>query len=220
MLLYVLLSLSPLISLVAGFLLFIGRRKAIRTGGAVWEKRIYTAVMVAGMVVWLWNGLRPTPVIFEDRFGVYWGWKAENMDAAPVTLVDPGERAAYRGDTLLRVQFHREKGWLILHHFPMPPAINKYGELEFYIDKGDLRHDRLLLCLFGEGKKQYPSAEGITVKDEMMTAPEGNRKWRRIRMNIKDFQLQEGGIIGIGIGKADGEDSGMFYLDDIRLIPK
>ena len=170
-LLYALLTISPLLSLVAATLLFFVRRRAMRSGQAVWEKRVYVAVMVGGMVVWGWNALRPPPSIFEERFGLYWGWKADNMDAAVFSPVDRSAKIAYRGTTSLIVSFGKEAGWLILHHFPMPPAADRYSELEFYIRKTDLKHDRLRVCLYGEGKQQCPRARASPLRTRCSSLP-------------------------------------------------
>jgi len=218
---YIPATLSPIISIVAAAMLFIFRRRAIRLGGRPWERPVYVAVMIGGMVIWLWNGLRPTPQIFEDRFGLYWGAKTENLKWKSAYSYGRDPAVAYRGHASLKVQFGAKRGWLIFHHFPMPPTQARYEAIEFAVRKHDLKQDLLLVCLYGERKKQYPGKRGITVTGKHflpVTAQDG--EWRRVRIPLDEFKCQDKHIIGIGIGKDDGKETGCFYVDCIRLIVK
>jgi hypothetical protein len=220
-LLYVILTVSPVLSIGAGLLFFLVRRRAIRSGRAPREKWVYLVTMVGGMAVWLWHGFRPTPSVFRERFGLFWGWKKHNVEASLYSAYPLDQRIAYKGKVSLKIDFGKERGWVILHHFPMPPMAKRYEKLEFYVRRTDLSHDDLVVWLFGDGKKQYPSADGIVVGAEHVSAPsEPKAGWERVVMDIADFALPTRGIIGIGIGKAEGEDQGSLYLDEIRLLEK
>ncbi len=220
-LLYLVLSFSHWLSLFAGALLMLRIRsiKRHRTWG---EARFYVFVMITGMAVWVWSGLYPTPSIFEDRAGLHWGIKTDNVKWNIVAQQhNKDKKIAAQGDKCLAVEFNKNKGWIIFHHFPTAPPPDRYVALEFYIQKNNLQHDTPLICLYGDEKIQYPSKDGISISEKNScqdkAQPEG---WNCIRVPISEFKLLGKGIIGIGIGKDNGIDEGSFYIDNVQLIEK
>ena len=73
---YTFLSFAHIWTLLATLMLFFKRR---RFRALPWsrERRFYHAVIAISVIAWVWNGLRPTPALFEERVGLYWGssWK-------------------------------------------------------------------------------------------------------------------------------------------------
>lgn len=219
-LVYAFLSLSHIWMLLATLMLILKRRK-FRAMPRSSERRFYQGVIAISMIVWGWNGLRPTPTLFEERVGLYWGIKTENATWRIHTGGYQGQPTiAYGGQTSMAVQFQKNKGWVIFHHFPTAPRMGRYDALEFYVFHNDLRQDLLRLTLYSDGKVPHP-LDGLVLDDRYRYgdggAPGG---WRGYRVPLDDFTHPGGGIIGVAFGKGDGVDEGTFYLDDIRLINK
>jgi hypothetical protein len=220
-LLYATLSFSWLLSFLVCFLWLI-RSRSIYRRRAWGERRFYIFLMVAGTLVWCWNGFRPTPNIFEDRVGLYWGIKTENLVWRIVSQAnDDSEKTVFRGNSSLAVDFDQHRGWLIFYHFPNALFQQRYEALEFYVRKSDLQQDALLVSLYGDGKVPYPSSDGISITTTHSCLDQSqNEAWACVRVPLTEFKLPGKGIIGIGIGKSNGMDGGTFYLDSVHLIEK
>lgn len=219
-LVYSFLSFSHVWMLLAMLMLLLKRRK-FRAMPWSRERRFYHAVITISMIAWLWNGLRPTPALFEERVGLYWGIKLENASWRVHTGGHRGQPTiAHRGQTSMAVQFEKTKGWVIFHHFPNAPPMNRYEALEFHMLHNDVRHNPLRLALYSDGKMRHP-ADGLALDDRYHCAGKGGPDgWNCYRVPLGDFAHPGGGMIGVGFGKGDGVDEGRFYLDDVRLIEK
>lgn len=219
-LVYIILSFSPLISMMC-FLIYTIRRKSISRRGSVWEKGFYLFCIIGGNVVWLWNGFYPSPEIFDDRVGLFWGIKTDNVTWTFISDTQSEEKLVFSGNNSMMVSFGEKRGWIIFHHTPLGPPTHRYEEIEFYIKRNDLKNNAVAMRLYGENKKPYPTEKGISINEGHIQICEGSRpNWERARVKIEEFKFPDGRILGIGIGKEDGVDKGSFYLDCIRLIEK
>lgn len=217
---YLLATFSPVLSVLAGVLFFFVRRRAIRSGRAPMEKRLYLVVIIGGMAIWLWSGLRPTPVIFEDRAGLYWGIKAENVTWHLQSDDSVSGAIVYKGTASIRVHFQRPKGWIIFHHVPMGPSFHRYAAIEFAVNQGDVGGEPLRVWLYGENKKPYPDDQGLVVGAGYGTASCPDGPWIVVRVPLGEFRFTESRIMGICIGKDQTTCEGDFYLDCVRLVEK
>ena len=217
-LIYAFLSFSH-IWMVLAFLMLILRRRKFRTMRGSRERRFYQALIVISMITWVWNGLRPTPTLFDERVGLYWGIKLENAKWRVYTGGYGGQPTiAHRGQTSMAVQFQKAKGRVIFHHFPTAPQIDRYKMLEFHVLHNDLRHDPLRLALYSDGKVPHPP-DGLAMDNRYRCSDDDlSDAWNCYRVPLGDFLHPGGGIIGVAFGKSNGVDEGTFYLDDVRLI--
>lgn len=219
-LLYTLLSLTFILSMVTPVVWFV-RSRMSKGRLAIPERLFYILLTGGSLLVWFWSGLRPATLIADDRIGLYWGVKTDHADWTLFRSKDDGDGRVYTGTSSVRVTFEEERGWVIFHHFPTAPPRNRYEAIEFYVNLGDLEHDSLLVSLIGDGKVYHPTKDGITVSDaHFCDGDNPDSTWRCVRIQITEFNLKKGGIIGIAIGKSAGEDVGSFYLDRVRLIEK
>jgi hypothetical protein len=219
-LIYSFLSLS-LVWMCLAFLMLLLRRRKFRSKPRSIEQRFYQGVLAISLIAWVWNGFRPTPRLFEERVGLYWGLKTENITWRIYTGGFEGlPTIAHNGQTSLAVQFQKATGWVIFNHFPTAPQINRYEALEFFVLDNDLRQDPLRLRLYSDGKIPHPP-EGLAVNDSYGCDDQNTPSaWKCYRVPLDNFAHPGGGIIGIAFGKGDGVDEGTFYLDDVRLIEK
>lgn len=219
-LVYLLLSFAHVWMLLATMLLILKRRK-FRANPLSRERRVYQSVIAISITVWLWNGFRPTPVLFEERVGLYWGIRLENTSWGVQTGGSQGQPTiAHRGQTAIAVQFERAKGRVIFHHLPTAPLAGRYEALEFCVLQNDLKHDVLRLSLYSDGKVPHPR-DGLALDDRYRCGDGGfPDAWKCYRLPLGVFAHPGGGIIGVAFGKGDGVDEGTFYLDDVRLIEK
>ena len=219
-LVYAFLSLSHVWMFLAFVMLLVKRRKFRAKPGCL-ERRFYQGVIAVSMIVWIWNGLRPTPKLFGERAGLFWGIKTQNATWTPHTGGYRGQPTiANTGQTSMAVQFRKTKGWVIFHHFPTAPQLGRYDAIDFHLLRNDLKQDPLRLALYSDGKVPHPS-DGLVVDDHYRYDEEGGGgDWSRFRVPLDDFIHPGGGIIGVAFGKGDGVDEGTFYLDDICLVKK
>jgi hypothetical protein len=208
--------------MIFGVIMLFLRRRAFLRNPFSREKWMYITFSGFFLIVWMWNGVRPTPSLFYERAGLYWGLKTENIEWSIHTADDqPQSRIAYEGDISLAITFHKQIGWLIFHHNPNSLPYNRYKAVEFYILRNDLKNDQLIMSLYGDGKVKYPSEDGLLVSDRYFCndnpAPD---TWTCISIPLSDFDHPGTGIIGIAIGKTNGQDDGTFYIDNVRLIEK
>lgn len=220
-LVYSILSISHILMILGGLMLLL-RRSAFQRNPLSREKWVYMTSSGFFLIVWLWNGIHPTPFLFSERAGLYWGIKTENVDWMIYTGSEPSQpRIAYEGEKSLAVNFHQQKGWLIFHHYPNPIPFKKYDAIEFHILGYDLKEYPLIMALYSDGKVKHPSEDGLVVSDHYFCEDHMvSNSWMCIRVPLTDFEHPGTGIIGIAIGKTDGEEIGTFYIDDVRLIVK
>lgn len=217
---YAFLSFSHIWLLLASLMLFL-KRKKFRIMPSSVERRFYQAVITISIITFFWNALRPTPVLFEERVGLYWGVKSENAGWQPHTAGFHNQPLiAHSGQTSMAIKFQKRKGCVIFHHFPTAPPLNRYEYLEFYIFPNNLAHDPLLLSLYSDGKVPNPMAGLVVNENYRCDDRKNSNHWYCYRVPIGDFAHPGGGIIGVAFGKADGQDEGTFHLDDIRLTAK
>lgn len=219
-LVYAFLSFSHVWILFALLMLFLRRRK-FRAVSQSRERGFYWGLFAISMIAWVWNGLRPTPSLFEERVGLYWGIKLENASWMIHTGGYRGQPIiAYCGRTSLAVQFQKVQGWVIFHHFPTAPQVGRYEALEFHVLNNDLKSDSLLLAVYSDGKISHPP-NGLALIEEYQCKDKVDKNgWSCYRVPLDDFRHPGGGLIGIAFGKGNGVDQGVFYLDEIHLIKK
>lgn len=216
---YAFLSLAHLWMSLA-FVMLLLRRRRFREAPSSPERRIYQGAIAIALLIWTWNGLRPTPMLFEERAGLYWGIKKENMNWNVHTAGHQGQaRIAHRGQSSMALHFGKRQGFIIFHHFPNAPPIERYEAVEFHVLHGELKRDPLLLALYSDGKVRNPKG-GLPLMDRHrcrdMAPSEG---WLCYRVALVEFHHPGGGIVGVGFGKDAGVDEGIFYLDDVHLVP-
>ena len=217
-LVYAFLSLSHVWMLLA-FVMLIVKRHKFRVMPQSAERRFYRGVIAISMIAWTWNGLRPTPTLFEERFGLYLGLRTENAAWRVHTGGYRGQPIiAHSGHTSLAVQFEKARGWVLFHHFPTAPQIGRYAAVQFYVLAGDLKQDGLRLALYSDGKTPHPP-DGIAMDEQYRCDNAGTATpWKCYRVPSEAFAHPGGGIIAVAFGKGDGVDAGTFFLDDVRLI--
>lgn len=220
-LVYAILSLSHVLMTIGGLMLLL-RRSAFRRNPLSREKWVYMTFSGFFLIVWLWNGIHPTPLLFAERAGLYWGIKTENIEWTIYTASDPSQSLfAYEGKTSLAVNFHQQKGWLIFHHYPNALPFDRYEAIEFHLLGNDLEEDRLIMALFSDGRVKHPSEDGLLLSDRHFCEDHNeSTSWMCIRVPLSDFGHPGTGIIGVAIGKTDGQDRGTFFIDNLRLIVK
>ncbi len=219
-LIYAFLSLSHVWMFLAFVLLLVKRRK-FRANPRSVERRFYQGVIAVSMIAWMWNGLRPTPKLFEERAGLYWGIKTENAKWKLHTGGYRGQPAiASTGKTSMAVQFRKTQGWVIFHHFPTAPQLGRYEAVGFRLLRSDLKEDPLRLAIYSDGKVPHPS-NGLVIDEHYRNAEQSEGSaWESFRVPVSDFGHPGGGLIGVAFGKADGVDEGTFYLDDVHMVEK
>jgi hypothetical protein len=217
---YAFLSLSHIWLLLASLMLLI-KRKKFRIMPSSVEKRFYQVLITISIITFFWNALWPTPELFGERVGLYWGVKSENAGWQPHTAGFRNQPSiAYSGQTSMAVRFQKSEGWVIFHHFPTAPPLNRYESLEFCISYNNLVHDPLLLSLYSDGKVPNPIG-GLLMNDKYRYDDRNKSNgWHCYRVPLSDFSHPGGGIIGVAFGKAAGSDEGTFFLDDVHLITK
>ena len=207
---YAFLSFGYVWMLLAALMLFLRRRK-FRGMPRSLERQFYHAVIALSMIPWVWNGLRPTPVLFEERVGLYWGIKTEHITWGIHTGGYRGQpMIVHRGRTSMAVQFQKAEGRVIFHHFPTAPRLDRYEALELHVLDNDLRHDSLRLALYSDGNLSHPQ-NGLALDDRYRCGDDGvPGGWKCYQLPLGDFAHPGGGIIGVAFVKADGVDGGTY----------
>jgi hypothetical protein len=182
-------------------------------------------VSAVGCALSLWGGHRPNPAIFLSEYGpaLGWGTKGDNVTWQIVHSFDDliDNDVAYVDPTGLRITFTQNIGWIVFHHFPMPPWFNRYSHLEFAVRRANLSNDVLRVRLYGDDHVPYPTEMGIVVDSQYENhANTAKPNWSIVRIPLDAFAFPDKAIIGIGIGKADGTDEGSFYLDSVHLVER
>ena len=182
------------------------------------ERWLYVSVIVGLTGVLTWNAIKPYPVLFDERVGLFWGIVTQNAAWKIDTGAEQGPPpVAHSGQTSMEIDFQKTGSWVIFQHVPMP-QISRYEALEFYVLQHDLKQDSLWAALYSDGEVlQPPNALKL---DTSLQCPgySSTDGWDCYRIPISSFPLPAGNVIGVAVGKGDGVEQGSFYLDDMRLI--
>lgn len=135
----------------------------------------------------------------------------------------PPPKLAYEGNKSLAINFHMQEGWLSFYHYPNTLTFGRYKALEFYILYNDLKNDQLITAIYADNKEKYryPSEDWLHVSNQYNCKdPSDTSPWVCIYIPLSDYEYPYPMFYAIAIGKASGQDEGIFYIDNMQLIEK